>query len=186
MSEPMTKRQSWAIFCLSGVDVREKNFDKAVASNIIWNLKDGHEIYHDGINFVPKKKKAIDYQELFNKADKAGKEAAENHNPTPMHVVERENPLDDSSPIVKRYEPVADGVCGFAWVNFSPGTHGFCRWLKANTNARKAYYGGIELWIYDYNQSMEKKQAYATAFAKIINEEIGSDKFRAMPGSRMD
>jgi hypothetical protein len=123
-----------------------------------------------------------EYSELFSKADAAGRAAAEACKPVPMQVVERANPLDDSSAVVKRYAPVASGVCGFAWVNVRPGNCGFARWMKKEGVARKGYYGGMEYWVSGYGQSMEKKEAYAGAFAKVL----GEAGIKAYPQSRMD
>lgn len=124
----------------------------------------------------------LSHAQLFDLADLAGRDAAEAAVPTPMIVVQRANPLDDNSPIVKQYEPVMGGVCGFAWVVVRPGTSAFARWIKANKGARKHYYGGMELWVSRYGQSMERKEAYAQAFAKVLRDH-GVD---AYAGSRMD
>jgi hypothetical protein len=93
---------------------------------------------------------------LFNKADEAGKIAAESIRPVPMVIKGYE------------YEPVMDGVCGFAWVNV-PGNVPFGRYLKER-GARKGYPKGINLWISAYGQSYERKMAYARAFAAVLQE----------------
>lgn len=110
------------------------------------------------------------HEELFLKAHDAGNAAANAAVPTPMHVVQRAHPLDDSSPIVKRYAPVMDGVCGFAWVRVTPGTSSFARWLTRTEHGRKAYQGGVSIWVGGYGQSYERKSAYADAFAAVLNE----------------
>jgi hypothetical protein len=191
--ESMTSRQSWAIFCLSGYEVRDTDIAKSGASDIISKLKanDPHAIVLiegcGGKKVNDKPKNVNDWQALYDKAHKAGHEAATNHKPVPMTVVERANPLDDSSQIVKQYEPISDGVCGFAWINIRPGTHSFCKWLKKNELASTdSYYGGLSVWVGDYNQSYEKKRAYAGAFSKIVNEHAPDSKLQAMPMSRMD
>ena len=109
-------------------------------------------------------------QALFDKAHAAGMAAGEAHSPVPMHVVQREHPFDDSSPIVKRYPPVMDGVCGFGWVNVSPGNSSFANWLRKQGYGHKAYYGGWEYWVGEFGQSYERKMAYARAFAKVLSE----------------
>lgn len=106
--------------------------------------------------------------QLFRAADEAGMNAANVVRPAPMVVVQRENPFDDSSPIVKVYEPVMDGVCGFAWVNV-PGNVPFGRYLKER-GARKGYRSGVDFWISGYGQSYERKMAYANAFAAYLRE----------------
>lgn len=119
-----------------------------------------------------------DFSDLHARADAAGKAAAEAHRPTPMHVVQRENPFDDSSPIVRRYAPVMDGVCGFAWINIRPGNSPFANWAKKQSRpgrpdwelARKSYHGGVDIWVSDYGQSYELKLAYARGYAKVLAE----------------
>lgn len=200
MSKEMTSRQSWAIFCISGYDVRNTKIKSEDASKIIGNLKsdDPHKNAEAIVSIEDcggtKKKDASgssnkdqDYRAIYEEACEAGHKAATNHKPTPMHVVQRANPLDDSSEIVHRYEPVSDGVCGFAWINLKPATHSFAKWLKKNDLGRKdSYYGGRTIWVFDYNQSMEKKSAYAQAFASVINKHFADNKFQAFPMSRMD
>jgi hypothetical protein len=125
---------------------------------------------------------ATESKRLYARAREAGLAAAEARVPTPMVVVQRANPFDDSSAIVKEYAPVMGGVCGFAWVVVRPGTSSFARWLVKQGLASKHYYGGVSIWVRDFGQSMEKKQAYATAFAKVLGE-AGID---AYGDSRMD
>jgi hypothetical protein len=105
-----------------------------------------------------------------NRAQLDGTKAAEACVPVPMVVVQRANPLDDSSAIVKRYEPIADGACGFAWVTIRPGNSAFAHYAKAHLGASKNYGGGLMLWISAYNQSMAKKEAFARAYAKSLTE----------------
>jgi hypothetical protein len=119
---------------------------------------------------------------LYKKAHEAGMEAGEKVIPQPMIVFQRENPFDDTSAITKVYEPVMDGVCGFAWVVIRPGTSSFARYLKSKGLASKHYYGGVSVWVGYFNQSMTRKEAYARAFADVLRE-AGID---AYAGSRMD
>jgi hypothetical protein len=111
-----------------------------------------------------------DFSELHARADAAGAAAADAHSPTPMHVVQRENPFDENSPIIKRYAPVADGVCGFGWINIRPGNHPFANWAKKRGLARKSYSGGVDIWVSRYGQSYERKLAYARAYAEVLTE----------------
>lgn len=97
--------------------------------------------------------------------------------PTPMVVQEHKCMMDDSSPVEKEYF-VEGGVCGFAWV-----------WLKANTKENRQfinglkeagltegysswgkddYRGGYTFWVAEGGQSMERKVAYAGAYANIL------------------
>jgi hypothetical protein len=124
-----------------------------------------------------------EFERIYALANVAGYEAAGAVVPVPMHVVQRANPLDDNSPIVKRYETVMDGVCGFAWVTVRPANCSFAIWAKKNKGWRTAYNGGVQLWVSDFDQSMTRKEAYASAFATVLREN-GIE--RAYPGSRMD
>jgi hypothetical protein len=86
-----------------------------------------------------------------------------------MVVQQRADVMDDTSPVVQQWV-VPDGVCGFAWVKVRPGNCSFALWLKKHKGGRTDYYGGIVLWVSAYNQSMEKKLAYARAFAGVVKE----------------
>jgi hypothetical protein len=88
-------------------------------------------------------------------------------------------------------EPKPRFPCGFAWVNVKPGTSRFARYAKAlNTNARHlssgwradSYYGGITLWVSDYGQNMQQKEAYTNAYAEVLRRH----GIAATSNSRMD
>lgn len=124
----------------------------------------------------------MNYENLYATAVAAGYEAAKKANPRPMVVQERSSPLDDGSPVVKEWL-VPSGVCGFAWVNVKPGNSAFAKWLKAKGVARPdSYYGGVTIWVKEFGQSMELKEAYAYAMAKVMSEA----GFKAYANSRMD
>lgn len=99
-----------------------------------------------------------------------------------MIVRQHENMLDDSSPVEKQWF-VPSGVCGFAWVIIKPGTSSFAKWLVKNEHARPDnYYGGVCHYVSEFGQSMEKKEAYAHAFAQVLS----GAGIRAYSNSRMD
>lgn len=114
------------------------------------------------------------FARLYAIADQVGREAAENTRPTPMHVVD--------TMTGHRFAPVRDGVCGFAWVTVRPATSSFARWAKEQHGWSKGYPGGTQLWIHGYNQSMERKEQYARAFARVLT----AGGVEAFAGSRMD
>jgi hypothetical protein len=99
----------------------------------------------------------MNYEEIYRLAVEEGKKAALALTPIPMVV----------SGYGQEYF-VADGVCGFAWVNIRPGTSSFAKWLVKQGIARKSYYGGVDIWISDYGQSMQKKEAHAYAVADFL------------------
>jgi hypothetical protein len=127
---------------------------------------------------------------IIREAEAASHKAATDCMPVPMVVYERGG-LDGTSPIKKVYEPVMDGVCGFAEIIVHPATTRFARYLKAHYGetyrgqplmAHIGYYGGLTLWVCDYNQSMTRKAAYADAYAAVLVE----NGLKAYGTSRMD
>ena len=129
-----------------------------------------------------KQEKIAAHESLWQKAIEAGREAGENKNPVPMIVEQHVSPFDDNSPVEKSYY-VPEGVCGFAWISVKPGNSSFANWLKKNELARKdSYAGGVRIWISEYGQSMEKKEAHARAMAQVFNEA----GIKAFAMSRMD
>lgn len=80
---------------------------------------------------------------------------------------------------------VSEGMCGFAWVNCSPGNHPFSNWLKKNGKARKAYGGGVDIWVSEGGQSIDRKEKFARAFADVVKRyELSGLKVHPM--SRLD
>lgn len=122
-----------------------------------------------------------EFRTLYDKAHAVGMEALNKCNPMPMVVTQHEDMLDDRSPIKQQWF-VADGACGFAWIVVRPGGSPFANWLKKNELASKHYYGGVSIWVREGNQSIQKKEAYAEAFANMLRE-AGVD---ANADSRLD
>ena len=110
---------------------------------------------------------------IYQQADRAGNDAVAKLAVVPMIV-------KDTNSNKQWY--VEDGVCGFASIIVKPATSVFARYLKANGLARKHYYGGLAIYISAFNQSLQKKEAYAYAFARVLNE----NGIRATVDSRMD
>lgn len=119
---------------------------------------------------------------IYREALEAGQKAAEACTPIPMVVGTPTSFFGNDIDYTKPTYYVADGVCGFAWVNIVPGNSKLANWLKKQGLARKSYYGGVDIWISDYNQSMQKKEAHARAMAQVFREH----GFKAYPMSRMD
>lgn len=114
--------------------------------------------------------KKTDLEKIYQEAVAAGKAAVAAFEPDPMFVTGGG----------QNYY-VADGVCGFAWINV-PGNSAFGKFLKAEKGCRSGYPSGIDWWIGDYNQSMQKKEVFAYAAARVLQER----GIKARPGSRMD
>jgi hypothetical protein len=127
------------------------------------------------------------FEKIWAEATEAGRKAVAACTPRPMVV--SEVGLDDKPyPGSKSYF-VEDGVCGFAWVMVRPATTAFAKWLKTLPRTGEylepRYDGclkGISIWIIVGNQSMQKKEAYAEAMAKVLE----AHGFRASAGSRLD
>jgi hypothetical protein len=129
-----------------------------------------------------RKARYAEFEAVYNEANRAGFAAAEAMKPRAMVVASHSNPLDDSSPVEKAWY-VADGVCGFAWVTIYPGNSSFAKWAVKNGVAKKAYRGGVSIWISAHNQSMERKEAHARKLADVLREKLG---VKAYAESRMD
>ena len=92
-------------------------------------------------------------------------------------------PLGNDIDYSKDTHYVSDGVCGFAWINIKPARGKFVKFLKDNNIGRKdSYYGGYTVWVSGFGQSLERKSAYAHAFAKHLDD----NGLRAYAMSRMD
>ena len=110
-------------------------------------------------------------RKIYNEAHEAGMKAGNEAFVVPMTVQQHANPLDDNSAVVYR-EFVADGVCGFAWINVS-GREPFGKYCMKIKMAIKGYPKGIQISCREFGQSMQRKYAYAIAFAKVLNENYG-------------
>lgn len=111
-----------------------------------------------------------EFRRLYEKAHAAGLAAGENAIPQPM-VVSEAHVLTGEPKANGQKWFVSEGVCGFAWVRIKPATTSFARWLKAEGLARRdSYHGGLALNVFQFNQSYERKIAYAHAFADVLKE----------------
>ncbi len=163
-----TKKQTWAIKCLGGGDVRDAGLTRKEASDKIGELKAAK-------GQTTESKPKVDYAKLWEEAKANGYVAGTDETPTPMIVSGYES------------EPVMDGACGFAWVNFKmKGGLGrkFGQWLIAEGHARKdSHLGGVTIWISEHGQSEARKMAHARAMAETLREAGIED---AYPASRAD
>jgi len=110
-------------------------------------------------------------QEIYSEAHSAGLAAGHGCTPTPMVVGQPTTPLGNDIDYEKDTYYVADGVCGFAWVNIKPARGKFVKFLKDNNIGRKdCYYGGYTMWVSEFGQSMHRKENYARAFTSVLRE----------------
>ena len=122
-------------------------------------------------------------QEIYTEAHSAGMAAGHGCTPTPMVVGTPTTPLGDDIDYSKDTYYVADGMCGFAWINIKPARGKFVTWLKKASIGRKDnYYGGYTIWVSEFGQSVTRKENYARAFAKVL----GDNGITAYNMSRLD
>ena len=132
---------------------------------------------------VIEKKKALGkrecariYKEAYAAGLIAGKEVG-----VPKFIVGDAIGLSDQIDYTKKTY-ILEGLCGFAWVNISPARGAFVNWLKAQGIGSKGYYGGYEIWVREFGQSVDRKSAFAGAFAQVL----GKYGIEASAGSRLD
>jgi hypothetical protein len=123
----------------------------------------------------------LNHSELYELAHAAGLEAA-NKAVLPEYGLYESDVFGNKIAGGNTYR--LQGLCGFAWINIKPATSSFAKWLKASGLARTdSYYGGLSIWVSLFGQCVEKKEAYANAFASVLNE---NGIPRAYAGSRLD
>lgn len=124
--------------------------------------------------------------DLYAAADAAGQEAVEalvaSGRIRPMVVGNATGLFGNGIDLSKPVYYVADGACGFAWVKVYPGNSKFARFLVKNGLARKSYSGGVDIWVSAYSQSVQKKEAYARAFANVVK----AAGYKCYADSRLD
>lgn len=121
------------------------------------------------------------FAELVAKAEAAGMEAGSKMTPRPMVVGTPTTLFGNDIDRTKPMDFVSDGVCGFAWIKFKGNTP-FARWMKKNRKVRAGYPKGLEVNVSAFGQSMQRKEAYARAYAKVLNDA----GIEAYADSRMD
>lgn len=134
------------------------------------------------VNAAAKAGRVDAVQNLVARAHNAGMRAGLLCRPTPMLVGEAlslvSTEIDFSKPIYR----VDDGACGFAWINF-PGNKPFGKAMKKLGLSRAGYPTGQQVWVSEFGQSVERKAAYAGAYAKVLKAAGIEDVYA---GDRMD
>lgn len=126
------------------------------------------------------------YEKVHRQAVEAADRAAQTANPERFYVVQRTNPLDDTSPIKRQYTNGGLGfeAEGFGWVVL-PGNTGFGRWLVRTGKGTKHYGGGVgpRARVRGY----ERATTWASTYAAVVNESgILPDGKRAYGQGRLD
>lgn len=104
---------------------------------------------------------------LFESADEAGTLAADSIE-LPVVTLQDSDVFGNLKPDGNKYS--FSGLCGFAVVHFPANTR-FSKWAVLVGIARKdSYHGGLRMNVFQFNQSYDKKVAYASAFANVLLE----------------
>jgi hypothetical protein len=119
---------------------------------------------------------------LFDTAHNAGVNAGTRVGVTPMVVGSPTTLLGSDIDYSKKTYVVEGGVCGFAGVVIKPARGKFVALLKKMDLGWKHYYGGYYMTCREFGQSMTRKEAYCSAFAKVL----GEAGIRCYVDSRMD
>lgn len=126
---------------------------------------------------------------IIAKAKACGHAAVEKLDVVPMIVGQETSLFSNKIDYSKPTYYVADGVCGFAWVDVYPANKGNTRAGKEERKLLESfgfrkndYEKSYQLWISEFNQSMQKKETYARAFAEVLR----ANGLKAYSGSRMD
>lgn len=122
------------------------------------------------------------FEGLWAAAEAAGLAAGAAVKPRPM-IVRQDSILVNGEPALDRDYFVPEGACGFAWVVVRPGNAPFAKWCRKNKASSKHYYGGEQVkWVGEFEQSVERKCAYAYAFADVLQ----AAGIQAVADSRLD
>lgn len=114
---------------------------------------------------------------LLDIAHQEGMKAGQDVTPTPMHL------MGGVPGQPKKHFVVNEGACGFARIIIKPGTSRLARCAKKHMDARKAWDGGVYIWVHQFGQSVARKEAYARAFRDVLRN-AGFDRVYA--DSRLD
>lgn len=127
-----------------------------------------------GMDTVREVGRTLSFPEVLDAAYAAGVKAGDACVPKPMLVADTMGP--------ERWV-VPSGVCGFAYIKLTPATQFFAKWFRTQWEAKleqkypaisfgltASYSGGYDINVRAFNQSMEKKMAFASAFAAVLAE----------------
>ena len=120
---------------------------------------------------VIEKKKTLGKREcarIYKEAHQAGLEAGKAVKTKPYLVGTAVGLSDEIDYSKKTY--VLDDLCGFAYVEISPARGAFVTYLKNHNIGYKGYYGGYQVSVREFGQSITRKEAYARAFAEVLKQ----------------
>jgi hypothetical protein len=121
-------------------------------------------------------------EKLLERAHLMGMDAGRSVGVTPMVVGTPTTLFGSEIDYSKKTYFVEGGVCGFAGVVIKPARGKFVSYLKSIGIGNKHYYGGYYVSVHEFGQSLTRKEAYASAYVKGLNE-VGMNCY---VDSRMD
>lgn len=128
----------------------------------------------------------VEFGKVFAEAQQAADKAFDECVPVAMAV--QSSGLFEEFDWKKPYSVVADGVCGFAWVNVYVDGRSKAAKVMKEFGLRSDYYGGYNFWSGDVSpkarssQSLQRKEAACEAFARVLSK-YG---YKVSVGSRLD
>jgi hypothetical protein len=194
-----TSRQTFAVYCMTGRDIRKVEMSRQQCSDIIGALKNGDSAtLPNGEVLMPKSSNGSSKSkvpsttdwaaEVMVRACAAGQKAMEDliasKSVAPMIVQQHESMFDDSSPVRQQWV-VEGGPCGFAdcrvTCSNSPSRKFIAQLKKAGRAGdinsfkewSKSSYGSGYRYSFSLvgGQSLAYKEAYAKAFTKVLKAE---------------
>ena len=109
-------------------------------------------------------------EKLLERAHLMGMDAGRDASVTPMIVGSPSTPFGSDIDYSKKTYFVEGGACGFAGVVIKPARGKFVSYLKSIGIGNKHYYGGYYVSVREFGQSLARKEAYASAYAKVLSE----------------
>ena len=109
-------------------------------------------------------------EKLLERAHLMGMDAGRRVGVTPMVVGTPTETFGSEIDYSKKTYFVEGGVCGFAGVVIKPARGKFVSYLNSIGIGHKHYYGGYYVSVHEFGQSLTRKEAYASAYAKVLNE----------------
>ena len=121
----------------------------------------------------------MNYSEIHTACHESGMEAGSNVQISPVRIGHAKSLFSDEIDYSRPTHIMEDGPCGFAWVTIFPGNSSLAREYKRLNIAKKAHGGGVRIWVEEFGQSHDRKEAYANAYAKKLRELTGHDRIYA-------
>jgi hypothetical protein len=118
------------------------------------------------------------FHSICVRAHEAGMKAVESAKIVPMIVGAEAGFMSGQIDYTQPVEYVADGVCGFAWISVSPEFKGSTKLGKEERRVlekfgfwKNDYEKCYQISVSYFNQSLQKKEAYARAYAEVLRAE---------------